>query len=131
MIGPLKVVSPAFVTVAVTDPPNPDDDRVALPEKVRSLVPPTLSDGTFYVTVYGTNTYNCTLQSGPPVVTDINFTSMSVNDDPNRAGWRYYRITDLNQQLGALGWDLFLQNFAPGTRIGLRRNALGFSAPFR
>jgi len=50
-----------------------------------SLVPPTLSDGTFYVTVYGTNTYNCTLQSGPPAVTDINFTSVSLNDDPNRA----------------------------------------------
>jgi hypothetical protein len=89
-----------------------------------SLVPPTLSDGTFFITVYGTNAHTCTLQNGTPVVTDINFTSMTVNDDPNRAGWRYFRISDLNQQLGTLGWDLFLQNFAPGTRIGLRRNAV-------
>src|SRR6185369_12735146 len=89
-----------------------------------SLVPPTLSDGTFFITVYSTNAHTFTLLSGTPVVTDINFTSLTVNDDPNRAGWRYFRISDLNQQLGTLGWDLFLQNFAPGTRIGLRRNAV-------
>ena len=89
-----------------------------------SLVPSTLSDGTFYITVYGTNNHGFGLQTGPPVVTDINFSSSTLNDDPNRAGWRYFRVTDVVAQLGALGWDLFLSNSVPGTRIGLRRNAV-------
>ncbi len=88
-----------------------------------SLVPPVLSDGTFYITVYGTGPHQFTLQNGPAAVTDINYVSTILNDDTNRVGWRYYRVTDINQQLGSLGWELFLSNFAPGTRIGIRRNA--------
>ena len=88
-----------------------------------TLVPPVLSDGTFYITVYGTNAHQFTLQNGPAVVTDINYVSTTLNDDPTRVGWRFYRVTDINQQLGSLGWDLFLTNFAPGTRIALRRNS--------
>ena len=87
------------------------------------LVPPTLSDGTFYITVYGTNSYSCTLQSGNPEITEINFVSATTNTDTNRVGWRLFKASDISQQLGALGWDLFLTNFAPGTRIALRRNA--------
>src|SRR5262249_35423377 len=67
------------------------------------LVPPTLSDGTFYVTVYGTNAYSCTLQSGTPEVTDINFVSATTNTDTNRVGWRLFKASDISQQLGALG----------------------------
>lgn len=87
------------------------------------LVPPTLSDGTFYITVYGTNRFHYVMQNGTPVITDINYTSVTVNDDPTRVGWRYYRASDINQQLGSLGWELFLTNAPPGTRIALRRNA--------
>jgi len=87
------------------------------------LVPPTLSDGTFYITVYGTNSYSCTLQSGNPEITEINFVSATINTDTNRVGWRLFKASDISQQLGTLGWDLFLTNFAPGTRIALRRNA--------
>jgi len=87
------------------------------------IVPPTLSDGTFYITVYGTNSYSCILQSGNPEVTDINFASATTNTDTNRVGWRLFKVSDISQQLGSLGWDLFLTNFAPGTRIALRRNA--------
>jgi len=89
-----------------------------------TLVPPTLSDGTFYVTVYGTNAHTFTLQSGNPVITDINYVSTTLNTDTNRAGWRFFRASDINQQIGTLGWDLFLTNFAPGTRIAVRRNAV-------
>ena len=83
-----------------------------------------LSDGTFYLTVYCTNvfgstTHEFTLQSGPATVTDINFNDTVTNDDPTRVGWRFYRV---NTPV-SLGWDLFLTNFAPGTRIALRRNA--------
>ena len=88
-----------------------------------TLVPPTLSDGTFFVTVYGTNAYTCTLQNGPPEFTEINFTSSTTNLDVNRVGWRFFKVSDINQQLGALGWDLFITSFAPGTKIALRRNA--------
>lgn len=88
-----------------------------------TLVPPTLSDGTFYITVYGTNGYAGTLQSGDPEITEINFVSTTVNTDTNRVGWRFFKVTDINQQLGALGWDLYVTNAAPGTRIALRRNA--------
>src|SRR6185436_5513333 len=49
--------------------------------------------------------------------------STIVNDDPTRVGWRYYRVTDISQQLGSLGWDLLLTNAVPGTRIALRKNA--------
>ena len=88
-----------------------------------ALVPPALSDGTFYVTVYGNGPHQFTLQSGPAVVTDIDYISTVGNDDTNRVGWRYYRVTDIGQQLGSLGWELILTNFAPGTKIALRRNA--------
>ncbi len=88
-----------------------------------TLVPPTLSDGTFFITVYGTNAYAGTLQSGNPEFTEIDFTSMTTNTDTNRAGWRFFKLSNISQQLGALGWDLWVTNFAPGTRIALRRNA--------
>jgi len=89
-----------------------------------TLVPPTLSDGTFYITVYGTNAHSFTLQSGTPVITEIDFVSTTTNDDANRVGWRFFQVSDIGQQLGALGWDLFVTNHAPGTRIALRRNAV-------
>jgi large repetitive protein len=87
------------------------------------LVPPVLSDGTFYVTVYSATDHDFELQSGPAVVTDINFIGSITNDDPARVGWRYYRVTDITNQLGRLGWDIFLTNYAPGTRLALRKNA--------
>lgn len=88
-----------------------------------TLVPPTLSDGTFFITVYGTNAHSCTLQSGTPEFTEIDFNSATINADTNRVGWRFFKLSNINQQLGALGWDLYVTNFAPGTRIALRRNA--------
>jgi large repetitive protein len=87
------------------------------------LVPPTLSDGAFFITVYGTNNYTCQLQTGAPDITEINFNSVTVNNDPNRVGWRLFKVSDISQQLGALGWDLFVTNFTAGTKIALRRNA--------
>jgi hypothetical protein len=88
------------------------------------LVPPTLSDGTFYVTVYGTNSYTCSFTSGNPEITDIPFSGLTTNDAPTLVGWRLYRIPDINSQLGYLGWDLFLSNQPAGTEIALRRNAV-------
>lgn len=90
-----------------------------------SLVPLTLANGTWFITVYGTNTsLSFTLQHGPPVVTEINYSGSVTNDNPTKVGWRYYRVADLSQQSGTLGWDLFLQNFTPGTRIALRRTSV-------
>jgi hypothetical protein len=122
-------------------------------------VPPTLTDGVWYITVYGTGTYSFSLNSQNPVITAIsyindNLTPLKVNgtyntpnyqtlcpplesnpsvsckgtqlinNDINRAGWRYYQVSDINSQLGFLGWQLDLANQVPGTEIALRRNAV-------
>ena len=89
-----------------------------------TLVPPTLSDGTFYITVYGSAPYSFTLQSCNPVITDVPFLGTNTNADLNRVGWRFYRVPDINSQLGCLGWDLLLANAPPETGIALRRNAV-------
>ncbi|MGA2866234.1 MAG: pre-peptidase C-terminal domain-containing protein [Verrucomicrobiota bacterium] len=94
-----------------------------------TLVPPPtpaqpgLSSGTFYITLYSTNQYQFTLQSGPATITDINYSGVVTNDDPGRVGWRLYRVQILSQQQTTLGWNLLLTNFAPGTRIALRRSS--------
>jgi len=87
-----------------------------------TLVPDFLTNGTWFVTVYGTGNYNFTLNSGDPTVTPIEFTDSKTNDQTNRAGWRYYALTNVPQQLGPLGWELYLSNHVPGTQISLRRN---------
>lgn len=89
-----------------------------------TLVPPTLSDGTFYITVYGTNAHTFSLQNGTPEITLIDFASVTTNNFPLQVGWRFFQVANIEAQLGALGWDLFLTNFAPGTQIALRRNAV-------
>ncbi|HUS36947.1 MAG TPA: hypothetical protein VM680_16500 [Verrucomicrobiae bacterium] len=105
-----------FYNDALSELAPPLTDNIA-------LVPPILSDGTFYVTVWSTNRHEFVLHNGPAVVTDINYIDTITNDDPDRVGWRYYRVTDISQQLGSLGWQLSVSNFAPGTRIAIRRNA--------
>lgn len=87
-----------------------------------TLVPDTLSDGTFYITVYSTNNHDCTLVSGPPVVPDIAYTTTVTNTDTNRVGWSIYKVSDIQAQVGSLGWDISVSNATPGTRIALRRN---------
>jgi len=87
-----------------------------------TLVPDGLSDGTFFITVYSTTTNAFQLQNGTPTITSLNFTDSVTNDETNRVGWRFYRVLDINQQLGTLGWDLSLSNASSGTKIALRRN---------
>jgi hypothetical protein len=87
-----------------------------------TLVPDTLSDGTFYITVYSTNAHTCTLQSGPPTIPDINYVDTVTNVDTNRVGWTLFKVANINQQLGSLGWDLSVTNAPPGTRLAIRRN---------
>ena len=89
-----------------------------------SLVPPTLSDGTFYVTIWGDANYTCTFTSGNPVITPVSYVSTILNADVNRVGWRYFVVSNIAEQLGSLGWDLVLSNQPPGTEIALRQNAV-------
>jgi uncharacterized repeat protein (TIGR02543 family) len=89
-----------------------------------TLVPPTLTDGTWFITVYGASPYSCSLTNGQPIITDVHYVFSITNDAPTRAGWRFYRVVNTAEQLGTLGWDLFLQNQVPGTEIALRRNAV-------
>ncbi len=106
-----------FQNDAFSDLPGSVGDSV-------TLVPPALSDGTFYVTVYATGAFNCAFSNGNPVITDVNYIFGITNDAPTRAGWRFYRVPNIAQQLGTLGWDLVLSNQPPGTELALRQNAV-------
>ena len=85
---------------------------------------PGLTDGTFYITVYGGTPYTCLMTNGQPIITDVDYVFNITNDAPTRAGWRFYRVPDTAQQLGTYGWDLWLSNQVAGTEIALRRNAV-------
>jgi len=87
-----------------------------------TLVPNYLTDGTWYITVWGNAPYTFSLKNGDPVITPLSFTDLKVNDQPARSGWRFYALTDVPSQIGALGWELQLSNQVPGTQIALRRN---------
>ncbi len=87
-----------------------------------TLVPNYLTDGVWYITVWGTAPYTFTLKNGDPVITPLSFTDTKLNDQPTRSGWRFYALTDVPSQVGALGWELQLSNQVPGTQIALRRN---------
>ncbi|MBK8039226.1 MAG: hypothetical protein IPK22_19145 [Verrucomicrobiaceae bacterium] len=89
-----------------------------------TLVPPTLTNGTWFITVYGTGSHQFTLRNGIPVITPMNYVDTKINDLITRAGWRYYAVSDIPSQLGSLGWQLELANQVPGTEIAIRRNAV-------
>ncbi|MDF7807443.1 BACON domain-containing protein [Pontiellaceae bacterium B12219] len=87
-----------------------------------TLVPASLSDGSYYVTVYGDADFSFNLRNREPVITQIDFSSSTLNDDPTRVGWRYFAVSDIGQQLGQLGWLLELSNHIPDSEIAIRRN---------
>ncbi|MEK7951309.1 InlB B-repeat-containing protein [Luteolibacter soli] len=87
-----------------------------------TLVPNYLTDGTWYITSWSDAPYTFTLKNGDPVITPISFTDTKVNDQPSRSGWRFYALTDIPSQVGALGWELELSNQVAGTQLALRRN---------
>lgn len=89
-----------------------------------TLAPPTLSDGVFYITVYGDAPYNANLANAQPAIETVPYVFQRTNDQRLKSGWKYYRVTDIQQQLGTLGWDLILRQQVPGTRIAIRRNAV-------
>ena len=107
--------TPAGVGASVTLVPPPPEAGTGAPG---------LSDGTFYVTVYGTNAFGCAFTNGNPVITDVHYLFGITNDVPVRAGWRFYRVQTIAEQLGTLGWELLLSNQVAGTEIALRRNAV-------
>jgi hypothetical protein len=113
-----------FVNDAFSEPPSGVGASV-------TLVPSTLSNGTFYMTVYGTGPYSITLTNGQPVITPVDYVFQITNDAPNRVGWRYYSVTNTAEQLGTLGWELDLANQVPGTMIAIRRNAVPGQWNFR
>ena len=96
-----------------------------------SLVPPTLSDGTYYVTVWGNTPFTCSLFTGNPVITDVAYVSTTQNNDPGRVGWRYFRVPDISSQLGTLGWDLILSNYVANSELAIRQNAVPSRWNFR
>lgn len=93
-----------------------------------SIAPSTITDpsGIWYITVAGTGAFSYDVSTREPVVTEIAYITPSIiNDDPNRNGWRYYRVSDINSQLGTLGWEILLdQAHRSGYEIALRSNIL-------
>ena len=94
------------------------------PFETFTLVPPTLTDGSYYLTVWGTPPFTATLMNSRPVITPVDYAFSITNDLPSRQGWRFYSVTNIVQQGGLLGWELLLNNVAPGTEIAVRRNAV-------
>jgi len=87
-----------------------------------TLVPPVLDAGAYYITVYGDSEFSFDLHNREPVITQIDYESSTLNDDPDRAGWRFFSVTDIDQQEGSLGWLLELTNHVAGSEIAIRRN---------
>jgi hypothetical protein len=85
---------------------------------------PGLSAGIYYVTVYGSGTYRCGFTNGSPAITPVSYVFSITNDAPNRVGWRFYGVSDINSQLGSFGWLLQLSNAPAGSEIAIRRNAV-------
>ena len=86
-----------------------------------TLVAPDLTNGTWFVTVSGTAAYETGIRNGTPIFTDLGYRSVVVNDQPTRAGWRYYRVPDFAAQVGTLGWQLNLTGAPAGTEVAIRR----------
>jgi len=105
---------------------------VGIPDSV-TFVPPSLTNGTFYVTVKGQGDFTFTLTSGNPVITPISFVDQKANGAQfeARSGWRYFIVADIESQVGALGWVLDLAGHVSGTEIALRRNAVPGRRRFR
>jgi hypothetical protein len=119
-------VANEFYNDAYSEVAGPVTESLALvPDANAQAGVPSLSDGTYFVTVYGTNAHTFTLRSSLPEITPINFESTTTNTDTGRVGWRFFQLP-LGEGLGELGWSLLLSNAPPGTRIALRRgNAPG------
>jgi len=96
-----------------------------------TIAPPALGEGFWYVTLYGDAPFTCDMTSGEVTITSRPFLGTLVNDRPNRVGWRYYVVSDIESQEGNLGWELLLEDAPEGSEIALRRNAVPGSWNFR
>jgi len=99
---------------AVTEAPGNVNDSI-------SIVAPALTNGTWFVTVYGTQPYQTGLTNGPPIITDIGYRDVVNNNEPQRVGWKYYRVPGFASQVGTLGWQLALAGAPAGSEIAIRR----------
>jgi hypothetical protein len=99
--------------------------------QVVTLVPPTLHDGAYYVTVYGAPPFSATLSNRRPPVGYVPYRFEVTNPLPDAHGWRYYGVTNIEEQAASLGWDLSLRDQAAGTELALRRNRAPGSWQYR
>lgn len=117
-----------FLNDAYSESPGAIQDSV-------TAVPPTLTDGTWYITVYSNGAFLCDLGNGDPefngAVQQIDFLDsqdVPVGPEPNpkpaRSGWVYFVAQDIAQQNGLLGWELTLLNGIAGSEIAVRQNAV-------
>lgn len=111
------------------------------------VVPPDLTDGVSYITVYSTkdSSFTFDLQSGDPDVTPVSFINdpnatsdgtaslLTLKNDThlNLGGWRYFRVDNIGYQLGFLGWELLLNTQVAGTELAVRRSAIPSYGKYR
>jgi hypothetical protein len=112
-------------------------------QKSLTLVPPTLTDGSWYITVYSDRDFEADLNNGPlefnGALTNIDFLDDDArtldpirqpgadgvsNPLPNRSGWVYFRADKITEQEGLLGWNLSLLDQVDSTEIAIRQNAV-------
>ncbi|MCC5834747.1 MAG: PQQ-binding-like beta-propeller repeat protein [Opitutales bacterium] len=115
----------AFVAARQSQLPNADNNQafseVEGADNSFTIIADSLSGGSSFVTVYGDQeSVSFRLQNREPLITEIDFEDTVTNDEPDRTGWRYYRISDINSQ--AFNWLLELDNQAPDSEIAIRRN---------
>jgi large repetitive protein len=108
---------------AFSEVPGEVEESITLvppPAGSTALKTPGLSAGYYYLTVYATNGHTFSLRSGSPELTPIAFDSVTVNQDTNRVGWRFFQLPIPLQRV-AFGWELYLTNHVPGTQLAIRR----------
>lgn len=97
-----------------------------------TIAPPLLSDGTWFITVYGAGPYRVALTSRAPTPGPIEITTTgATTTEPDRAGWHYFVLTDIEGQLATLGWQLELAGAATPNDLAVRRNALPYQTRSR
>ncbi|WGL15030.1 PQQ-binding-like beta-propeller repeat protein [Microbulbifer bruguierae] len=109
-----------WINDAFSELPASIDDSV-------TVVPPQLTDTTWYVTVVGEGEFSFSMASSEPQIDDIDLVNVDppiVNNDTDRSGWRYYRMNSNSLVDTVQLWELTLANQVANSEIALRRNAL-------
>ena len=92
-------------------------------QKSLVVTTPLLGEGLWYITVYGDEPFEINLTQKEAEFESVPFNGTQINDEPDKVGWKYYLVTELDAQLSSLGWELSLTGAPSNTEMVVRRNA--------